>query len=75
MSLMNEAINELRVQAEKELSFCDPIDTPYVCLMINSHQGREKVLHQIVELVGAMGVSISDAILQIETEANPNTSY
>ena len=75
MSLMNEAINELKAQAEKELSFCDPIDTPYVCLMINTQQGREKVLHQIVELVGAMGVSISDAILQIETEANPNTSY
>ena len=73
--LIDEAVQAVKEAAEKELSFCDPIDTPYVCLMISSEQGKKKVIDQIVELVGAMGVSISDAIFTIENETNPNSSY
>lgn len=73
----NTPIAELRqqvmIQAEKELDLCNKIDTPMVCKSISTPEGRTKILNLVVEYVGNSGQSISQAIVSIERELNPNS--
>lgn len=71
MSYIQILILQVKQTAERELEYCDAIDTPYVCQMIQEPAGKKKVINQIVELVGKRGISVSAAILEIENNANP----
>jgi hypothetical protein len=74
---MSESINELReqvvLQAKRELEYCNPQDTPTVCNMISTPEGKKKIVALIVEYVGTSGQTVSQAIASIEEENNPNT--
>lgn len=75
--MKNHSIQELRamtiVQIERELDFCNPNDTPMVCSMISTPEGRKKVVNLILEYVGNAGQTIAQAIVSIDNENNPKT--
>lgn len=77
MSKSNQTIAELRamtiIQIERELDYCNSNDTPTVCQMISTPQGRQKIIDLILEYVGNAGQTISQAIVSIEAENNPKT--
>ena len=72
------SIHELReltkLQIERELDFCNPTDTPMVCSMISTEQGRQKIVDLILEYVGNSGQTIAQAIVSIDNEFNPKTT-
>jgi hypothetical protein len=74
MSLISQKIEELKSAIYAELEYCNPADTPYVCEMITSSDGKKKVVDQIVEIVGSRGGTISMAISEIEWAVNPNNN-
>jgi len=71
------SIHELRemtkIAIDKELDFCNPNDTPMVCSMISTLEGRKKIVDLILEYVGNSGQSIAQAIVSIDNENNPKT--
>jgi hypothetical protein len=74
MSKVQELIEKVKEGARKELEFCNQIDTPYVCSMINEEGKKEAVIDLIVEYVGKNGMTIGEAINYIERDNNPNMS-
>jgi hypothetical protein len=72
---MRESIESLRdqvvLQAERELEYCNQEDTPIVCLMCSTPKGKQKIIDLIVEYVGNSGQTVSQAIVSIEEESNP----
>jgi hypothetical protein len=66
-----QKIEELRELIRASLDLCDPYATPAICLMKASGDGYKKLEENIVNRV-VKGSSISNAILQIEKENNPN---
>jgi hypothetical protein len=71
------SISELRaltiVQIERELDYCNAEDTPIVCEMIGTPEGRKKIVDLMLEYVGNSGQTISQAIVSIDNEWNPKT--
>lgn len=72
MSRVKALIEKVKKQAEAELEFCNEVDTPYVCALIQKPEGKTQVLNLIVEYVGNNGMTIGDAINYIERDQNPN---
>ena len=72
MSRFQETIDKVKHLAHKELEYCNPVDTPYLCNFIKTDNGLESAVTQIIELVGKRGFSITRAIAQIEQSMNPN---
>jgi hypothetical protein len=73
MSRVKALIAKVRENAKKELEFCNKVDTPYVCAMIETPEGKETVCDLIVEYVGKNSMTIGDAINYIERDQDPNT--
>lgn len=68
-------IEQVRQSAEKELEFCNVIDTPNVCAMIHSSEtNKKKVIDLIIEYVGKNRMTIGEAINYIERDNNPNSN-
>lgn len=61
------------LQAERELEYCNQEDTPIVCSMCSTPKGKQKIIDLIVEYVGNSGQTVSQAIVSIEEESNPNS--
>ena len=74
MSKVNELIAQVKAAAEKELQYCNSVDTPAVCQMISDAAGKEKIINLIVEYVGRNGMTVGEAINYIERENNPQLS-
>ncbi|HRG37070.1 MAG TPA: hypothetical protein PK289_00930 [Bacteroidia bacterium] len=74
MSKVNELIAQVKEAAEKELQYCNSIDTPAVCQMIGDAEGKKKIIDLIVEYVGRNGMTVGEAINYIERENNPQLS-
>lgn len=72
MSVLSEKIIELKAAINAELEFCNSADTPYVCQMTETPEGKTKVVTQIVQLVGKRGFTIGRAIAELEEQVNPN---
>ena len=53
MAKQNQSIAELRamtiIQIERELDYCNANDTPIVCQMVSTPQGRQKIVDLILE--------------------------
>ena len=73
MSKIKELLEQLKVETNKELEFCNELDTPHVCAMISTHEGKEKIVETICEYVGNNGMTIGEAINYIEKVSNPNS--
>jgi len=74
MSKVRDLIEKVKEGAREELKYCNSIETPYVCAMINDEHKKEKVVDLIVEYVGKNGMTIGEAINYIERDNNPNLS-
>lgn len=74
MSKVKELIAKVKAAAEKELEYCNVIDTPAVCQLISDAKGKEMIINLIVEYVGKNGMSIGEAINYIERDNNPHLS-
>ena len=74
MSKIKELIAQVKAGAEKELEYCNSIDTPAVCQLINDPKGKEMIIDLIVEYVGKNGMTIGEAINYIERDNNPQLS-
>ncbi len=71
MSEVKKLLEQVREAAKQELEFCNPDNTPAVCNMISTPEGKEKILNLILEYIGNSGMSVSEAIVTIERENNP----
>ncbi len=67
-------IEQVKHAAERELEYCNTTDTPVVCDLIVTETGKNQVIDLIVEYVGSRGISISEAIVEIEREKNVKLS-
>lgn len=75
MENIKTLIEQVKQSAEKELEFCNVIDTPNVCAIVNSSEAnKKKVIDLIVQYVGKNGMSIGEAINYIERDNNPNSN-
>lgn len=74
MSNIKELIEQVKAGAEKELEYCNQVDTPAVCQLISDAKGKQIVIDLIVEYVGNNGMTIGEAINYIERENNPQMS-
>ena len=72
MSDIKEKIALLKQNINAELDFCNSADTPYVCDAISTAQNKNKIVSQIVEMVGKRGLTISQSISELEWQLNPN---
>ncbi len=72
MDNIQEKVEKLKKAIETELSFCNPIDTPYICPLMDNETDKEKIINTIVSYVANEGITISNAIAKLETELNPN---
>jgi len=67
-----ELLAELRTMIEIQLELCEPEDTPVVCRMKQDGEGKEKLAKLIIKEVTENGLTVSQAIIEIERQFNPN---
>ena len=72
MSSLKEKIVLLKQNINAELDYCNSADTPYLCDAISKTENKNKVVKQIVEMVGKRGLTISQSISELEWQLNPN---
>ena len=68
---MNE-LAELRQLIQSHLNNCDPITTPTVCEMKATMEGSKQLEDDIVARCAARGISVGQAVLEIEHEYSNN---
>lgn len=72
MNPNEKELTELKEAIAAELELCRHNDTPTVCSMKNTPEGYAKIEARIIDMVGNGGRTISEAIISIEKEYNPN---
>lgn len=72
MNSLKEKIELLKQNINAELDFCNSADTPYLCDAISKTESKNKIVKQIVEMVGKRGMTISQCISDLEWQLNPN---
>lgn len=63
--------NDLFLQIEAELEFCDPIQTPLVCSNFNNPETRLQLIKTISETAISGKMNISQAIVEVERLYSP----
>ena len=71
MTKAEQALERAKFNIEKELEYCDKMDTPFICSLIETPDGKNQVVASILELVGYRGLTISMAIAEQERLLNP----
>lgn len=71
MSKLLEVFNQ---QINAVLNECTPSQTPTVCSLISTKEGREKVFELIQKIVVKQKMTIGEAISSIEMEYNINST-
>tara|TARA_R110000751_G_scaffold173210_2_gene279664 strand:+ start:963 stop:1193 length:231 start_codon:yes stop_codon:yes gene_type:complete len=72
MDIAKAALDRAKFNIEKELEYCDKMDTPYICALSETTQGKAQVVASILEMVGYRGFTISMAIAEQENLLNPH---
>lgn len=65
-------IKELYDQIEKELETCDAQETPTICSNLSNDKDKACIVETIAETALSMQINISQAIVQVEKQFNPN---
>lgn len=69
-----EKLNQLKEQIRQELDLCDTTDTPTVCKMKQTEEGYAMIEKLVIDKVlYGTGMTISDAIVEIENEYDINS--
>ncbi len=69
---MDNLLQQLTESINIHLDLCDEQYTPTVCGMLADPEAREKLVKLVIEKVVVSRNEISDAIIAIEKEYNPN---
>ncbi|MDO1449529.1 hypothetical protein Q0590_24850 [Rhodocytophaga aerolata] len=64
-------LEEIIGLAQVELTLCNEKNTPHVCVAKSTIEGMKEIILKIVRICGATGMTVSEAIAQIERELNP----
>jgi len=65
-------IQEIKDLIEQELSFCEVMNTPFLCANLSSPEGKQKMIDLVFSYVVKRKIYINDAILEVERDFNPN---
>ena len=69
-------LEDLRIEINAQLDQCQEDEqgtfTPKVCSFIRTDEGREKVVQLIINYVAEEGMTIAEAINEIERDFNDN---
>lgn len=69
---MNEKLKELKELIHSHLSACDKILTPTICEMKDSPEGKVELEQMILTRILERGITVGQAINEIEKEYNLN---
>lgn len=69
---MDELRERLRAKIGEMLDMCDFEETPTICRMARTEDGRKKITDLVEKYVVEGGASIGDGIARIEQEYNIN---
>lgn len=64
---------QLIERIETALNLCDSVDTPTVCGMLGDPEAKGKLVELIMKKVIQQKLDISEAIIAIDNEFNPNS--
>jgi hypothetical protein len=67
-----EKIDELKTLIKTELDLCDVKKTPTVCAISSTPEEYEDLEKMIIEKIKTEGLSIGQAIVEVEKEYNIN---
>lgn len=65
-------IAELQALINSYLNECDTILTPTICQMKATPEGRKQIEESIISRIVQKGITVGQAINEIEREYNPN---
>lgn len=68
-----ELLDELKKNVVAQLDQCEPHQTPFVCANTVSEKSKDKMVDLVIKKVLDQKINISQAIVQIETELDPNS--
>lgn len=69
---MNEKLKELKDLIHSHLNACDKILTPTICEMKDTPEGKASLEEMILKRILERGITVGQAINEIEKEYNPN---
>lgn len=65
-------LERLKLNIRIELDLCDATDTPFVCANITTDDDYQKIEHLVIQKILSGKMTISQAIILIEHDLNPN---
>jgi hypothetical protein len=65
-------LDELNQLIDVHLNQCDHTYTPTICQMKDTPEGKAQVHKKVLSLCLAKGISVGQAVNEIEKEFNPN---
>lgn len=69
----NKKLNELKALIRNHLNECDNVNLPTICEMKSTKEGYEKLEQNVINRIGEQGLTLGQALIQIEKEYNINT--
>lgn len=69
---MNAQLKELKQLIHAHLNECDNILTPTICEMKETEKGKKELEQRILEVIIKRGLTVGQAVNEIEREYNPN---
>jgi len=67
-------MQQLEEKIEEQLSLCDGTDTPTVCALISTPEGKKKIVELIKKKIIQQRLTIGQSIVDIELEYNINST-
>jgi hypothetical protein len=71
---MSDLIARLEEKIKEQLDLCIEQDTPTVCNLIQTAEGRQKVVELIKQKIIKQNLSIGQSIVDIELDFNINST-
>ena len=70
--MSNPKEEQVKALIRAQLEYCDMETTPKLCELLSYPENRPKLERQILDYIKEDGLSIAEAILQVERDHNPN---
>ena len=71
MNEVEKLMKQLTNEINEQLDLCDISDTPYLCSALSDMTKRQMIVNKIIYLVSFQGLTISSALVLVESELNP----
>ena len=70
--MSNPKEEHVKTLIKAQLEYCDVATTPRLCELLSYPDNRPKLERQILDYIREDGLTIAEAILQVERDYNPN---